>query len=539
VLKGIFYKETAMQRIYLCLLVMALAVAGCDSFSTAQVEATGGSTSASPDVGTPCAQQTFYHDGDGDTFGDPFDTKLACKDQALAGYVLNAGDCNDSAGGIHPGASELCDGVDNNCNKIIDDTTKSWFYDSDGDGYGDPASELPGACNGLSKKYVANGDDCNDDNASVSPKVKESCNGRDDNCNGKIDDGAMISLFEDLDEDGHGNAAKPLMACPLTKKTSPLGDDCNDGDKTIYTNAPELCDNKDNNCNNSTDENVLLNFFKDDDGDGYGAPGKKIEACTLPVGATASNNDCNDDDKFINPGAAEVCDLIDQNCNGVLDENVQSVFHWDNDGDGFGNPTSKVSFACTAPSGMAPAYGPFADCDDTDAAVHPGAPEICDGKDNACTGFLLNEPNSLCEDGDKFTKDSCYKGTCWYEERKVTLSCFNPPEFPLADGYSCSVSYMFGEPSGPDQYQLTVGKDSVTLLMKDVCAELATGKVLRLNNALFLDWDMMTAVWVGGFYTKIIDSFTNKAISGTPGNVTLATFALDFDFVLDDFDGCK
>ncbi len=103
----------------------------------------------------------------------------------------------------------------------------------------------------------------------------------------------------------------------------------------------------------------------DNDGDGY------------------STDDCNDDDPAVYPGAEEVCDGIDNNCNGELDDGVADVWYPDSDGDGFGDAYSSTE-ACSPPAGHVPNTD---DCDDSDETVFPGAVEYCDGRDNDCDGI--------------------------------------------------------------------------------------------------------------------------------------------------------
>ena len=108
--------------------------------------------------------------------------------------------------------------------------------------------------------------------------------------------------------------------------------------------------------------------FYDQDGDGF----------------NPDQGDCDDFDATISPNAVEVCDGIDNNCDGVVDEGVLTNFYQDSDGDGFGGSITIQS--CTQPSGYVVQGG---DCDDFDATISPNAVEVCDdGIDNNCDGFV-------------------------------------------------------------------------------------------------------------------------------------------------------
>lgn len=178
-------------------------------------------------------------------------------------------DCDDFAATTHPGAPELCDRIDNNCNGNIDDGAG---LDNDGDGHSN--------CN----------DDCNDNNNAVYPGAPELCDNLDNDCDGSVDEGAGV----DNDNDGH-------MSCI---------DDCNDNNNAVYPGAPELCDNLDNDCDGSVDEGAGV----DNDGDGH-------RSCV---------DDCNDNNNTIYPGALELCDGLDNDCDSSVDEGIGV----DNDNDG-------------------------------------------------------------------------------------------------------------------------------------------------------------------------------------------------------------
>lgn len=92
--------------------------------------------------------------------------------------------------------------------------------------------------------------------------------------------------------------------------------------------------------------------------------------------------DCNDSNPNIHPGAVEVCNDVDDNCGGGIDEGVKNVYYRDSDGDTFGD-SANSTMACSLPSGF---VADNTDCNDSDAGVYPSAPELCDGKDNQCPG---------------------------------------------------------------------------------------------------------------------------------------------------------
>jgi MYXO-CTERM domain-containing protein len=183
------------------------------------------------------------------------------------GHPDAGGDCDDLDPAVHPGAAEACNGLDDDCDGDVPDDEQ----DGDGDGYA--------PCEG----------DCDDGDHLRSPgRVEVACNGLDDDCDGQQPDA-------DLDGDGDG-----LSACD---------GDCDDGDPSSFPGAVEVCDSRigpggallpvDNDCDGLANE--------DFDADGDGHPG---EGCTeLPL-------DCNDDDPSIHPGATELPDQIDQDCDG-------------------------------------------------------------------------------------------------------------------------------------------------------------------------------------------------------------------------------
>ncbi|MCB9765642.1 MAG: VCBS repeat-containing protein [Alphaproteobacteria bacterium] len=156
--------------------------------------------------------------------------------------------------------------------------------------------------------------------------------------------------------------------------------DCDDEDAAINPGAAEACDGVDNNCDGTADEGVTLTFFADGDGDGYGDPSATTEACEAPSGYTADSTDCDDANAEVYPGAAERCEGLDNDCDSAVDEDVQSQWYADSDGDNFGDAAAPLE-SCDPPGGY---VADSTDCDDDEPASFPGNPEACDELDNDC-----------------------------------------------------------------------------------------------------------------------------------------------------------
>jgi len=191
---------------------------------------------------------------------------------------------------------------------------------------------------------------------------------------------AVDTALEDRDGDGVG-----------------ADEDCDDGDPTVHPGAREVCDGADQDCDAWVDEGLpVFRWYTDEDGDGYaGTPAG--EACGPPVaGAEAASTDCDDGDAGVNPSAAEVCNGVDDDCDGQTDVaddswDPSSGGSWYPDGDGDGYGAGAPVVGCEKAPGQA-ASGD--DCDDDDAAVYPGAPESCNYLDDDCDGVM--DPEGTC-----------------------------------------------------------------------------------------------------------------------------------------------
>ena len=327
---------------------------------------------------------TFYQDGDGDGYGsnDPEKATLACT--MPKGYVASYTDCNDNNSGINPAAREVCNNIDDDCNGIVDDGLElTVFYeDDDGDGYGNP--QRSGKACLAPPGWVANGSDCDDTARAINPGASESCNEIDDNCNGTVDEGVQQAYYQDADHDGHGNPKQIRHACTPAENYVTDATDCDDNTATTYAGAVEICNGVDDNCNSQVDEGALMTFYRDLDNDGYGDPKTSQEACDVPNLFVADNTDCDDTNAAIHPGAKEACNGYDDNCNGEDDEGVKITYFRDADKDGYGTPDDSME-ACMLPAGYVEA-SKGADPNDDDAASHPVAKENSNKEDDDSNG---------------------------------------------------------------------------------------------------------------------------------------------------------
>ena len=334
-------------------------LASCVLISDEEIDSkTGSGTSSACQDGTAEAP-LWFEDSDEDGLGNAESFLRTC--ETPAGYVADQTDCDDSDNSVgSPSVS---------------------YADVDGDSYGDDATAVE-ACE-LAGGRVAVGGDCNDGEANVHPGAEESdCDDPADyNCDGStgLDDadgdgfaacldcddangavGSSSLWYADLDADTYGDGTVSVKACSAPGGYVADATECDDKDAGTFPGAPEYCDTFDDDCDGVADNDPAdpATWYADTDADGYGDAASPATACQAPVDYVASDDDCNDTDATIHPGADETdcADATDYNCDGATG-------YVDGDGDGFA--------ACE-------------ECDDADVGAFPGASETCDGKDNDC-----------------------------------------------------------------------------------------------------------------------------------------------------------
>ncbi len=370
----------------------------------------------------PCTPTTWYQDLDGDGYGSSSVTQSSCTKPA--GYVSSNGDCNDGNPAINPGAAEICNGIDDNCNGRIDEG-----FDHDGDG------------------FTTCGGDCNDNDATVYPGAPQLCDGKNNNCS---DPSWPAVPANERDNDGDG-----FRICQ---------GDCDDTKANVYPGAPQLCDGINNNCSDPSWPTVPANEA-DADADGY-------RICA---------GDCNDGNSAVHPGAAEVCNGIDDNCNGQIDEDAAGV---DSDGDGVPNACDNCRFVANPTQLDSDGDHVGNACDNCLSVPNPNQADTDgDGRGDACDN-CPTIPNATQDDQDADrVGDVC--DNCPFD--------YNPSQSDFdhdGEGDACDLNdgliYEWRDDKTSVTWQQEQGPSSWNLYIGDLSVLRATGVYTQVpgSNAL-------------------------------------------------------
>ncbi len=256
--------------------------------------------------------EVYFLDADGDGHGDPTRWTYACA--APSGYVSSSDDCSDSAADVFPGAPERCGGGDEDCDGLYDEVDPdmvglaAFYDDSDGDGFGDPFTVYL-ACT-PDAGSVSDPGDCDDTDSRRNIGQIEVCDDEDvdEDCDGAADDAdsapsGRSSLWQDADLDGYGGVVA-VVVCEAGPGTSARNDDCDDTDPTVFPDATESCDGRDEDCDGAVDEGLLGTWYLDDDLDSWGNEMIWALACTMPLGYVGVSGDCDDGDPLVYPGSS-------------------------------------------------------------------------------------------------------------------------------------------------------------------------------------------------------------------------------------------
>lgn len=228
-----------------------------------------------PDVGEAAVG---YVDDDGDGLGSSEQVVRCPGDGSVA---IASGDCDDADPSILPGAVETCNGLDDDCDGLVDDSiaVPNWFVDADGDGFG--AGAPIQACE-QPARYSATGDDCDDGDPLINPDTV---------------------WYADLDGDGFGDPTDTQISCTRPDDRVLDATDCNDGDATIHPAGVEVCDdaNVDEDCDGLVDDADIVAgpfhvYYADADGDGYGDAYSPTQRCDAAGDLVDNHADCDDTD---------------------------------------------------------------------------------------------------------------------------------------------------------------------------------------------------------------------------------------------------
>jgi hypothetical protein len=263
-------------------------------------------------------------------------------------------DCDDTDAARFPGATEICDADDEDC----DPTT--FGPDRDRDGF-----EYAGCCNGPGLC----GSDCDDTRPAINPTGVESCNLVDDDCDGEIDEALTAVACFDGDGDARGPVDVTRVGCTVPIGAVTTCNDCADVDASRFVGQTEACNMVDDDCDGAVDEGCACTT-------GTSRPcGREVGVCVVGEQRCLAGQWESACGGGVFPGP-ELCNRLDDDCDGSIDEDVTYTFFADCDRDGYGDPL-RAREACDRMLGLPPdCPGGFwsmtgEDCDDADDAVNP------------------------------------------------------------------------------------------------------------------------------------------------------------------------
>jgi len=252
----------------------------------------------------------------------------------------------------------------------------------------------------------------------------ETCDGVDNDCDGLIDED--FTWYTDADNDGWGVIGSGTIQCTTPGAGfTQLEGDCDDANADINPNMPDACgtaDGIDNNCDGNIDEGNLQAWYPDVDGDGFGNTDQVVLACSTPPDHVGADGDCDDSNNNVSPAATEICDGLDNDCDGTVDEGF--TWYTDADGDGFGDDATAQA-SCVPVPGSVQVGG---DCDDTDPAVSStiqlmvvAASEVATGTAHyvVTQGSLVTEGDVVLDYSNEFNASIGEAAIC------VAQGCFN------------------------------------------------------------------------------------------------------------------
>lgn len=255
---------------------------------------------------------------------------------------------------------------------------------------------------------------------------------------------SQITVFADTDGDGYGTPGTGRLVCEVRDGFATNDDDCDDFRAAIHPDAIEQCDGLDNDCDAEADEDLRKQqYYIDSDGDTWGDPNldRGIVSCAPPLGYVENKLDCDDTNSATSPDGIEICDEIDNNCNGFIDDedaflDAKSTRKWyqDRDQDSFGNPNNLIR-QCAQPTDGRVINAD--DCDDQNPNIFPGAGEFCNRIDDDCDQLIDDTDPDLNKALQREWWPDVDLDSAGDRDEPPILACFQP-WFHVANNTDCN-----------------------------------------------------------------------------------------------------